>query len=416
MTGLDWGIVLTVAAIILGGAIASKTLMRSVADFLAAGRTAGRYVLCVSSGIAGLGAITVVGHFEMNYVAGFPMSWWGLSNALFFLVLTAIGWVIYRFRQTRALTLSQFFEMRYSRRFRIFAGILAFVSGIVNFGIFPSVGSRFFIYFCGLPQSFTLFGLEISTFPVTMIVLLTTALYFVFSGGQIAVMITDFLQGIIVNVIFVILIIYFFVKFDWSMIGEALAGAPENASLINPFKTSHVKDFNFWYFLIGLFGGAYSALSWQGAQAYNTSAKSAHEAKMGGMLGSWRGIPQNIALLLIPVVAYMVMHHPAFAAKAGAVNATLATVDTSAIRSQLTVPMVLIQILPKGLVGAFVALMLAAFISTHDTYMHSWGSIFIQDVIMPFRKKTVSSRPAHSGFTLFNRGRRCVYFLFQFAF
>ena len=31
--------------------------------------------------------------------------------------------------------------------------------------------------------------------------------------------------------------------------------------------------------------------------------------------------------------------------------------------------------------------MLAAFISTHDTYLHSWGSILVQDVIMPFRKK-----------------------------
>jgi len=387
MTWLDWGIVLAVMVIILGGAIASKTLMRSVADFLAAGRTAGRYVLSISSGIAGLGAITIVGNMEMNYIAGFSMSWWGLSMALFFLALTAAGWVIYRFRQTRALTLSQFFEMRYSRHFRIFAGILAFVSGLVNFGIFPSVGARFFIYFCGLPQSFTLLGLEIDTFPVTMLVLLATALYFVFSGGQIAVIITDFLQGVIVNAIFVILIIYFFVKFDWTLIGEALANAPENASLINPFKTSHVKDFNFWYFLIGLFGGAYSALSWQGAQAYNTSAKSAHEAKMGGMLGSWRGIPQNIMLLFIPIVAYMVMHHPAFAAKAEAVNATLATLETNAIRSQLTVPMVLTLILPKGLIGAFVAVMLAAFISTHDTYLHSWGSIFIQDVIMPFRKK-----------------------------
>ena len=50
-------------------------------------------------------------------------------------------------------------------------------------------------------------------------------------------------------------------------------------------------------------------------------------------------------------------------------------------------PFVLSEILPVGLIGAFAALMLAAFISTHDTYLHSWGSIFIQDVIMPFRKK-----------------------------
>jgi len=34
------------------------------------------------------------------------------------------------------------------------------------------------------------------------------------------------------------------------------------------------------------------------------------------------------------------------------------------------------------------AVMLMATIGTHNSYMHSWGSIFIQDVIMPFRKKS----------------------------
>jgi SSS family solute:Na+ symporter len=32
------------------------------------------------------------------------------------------------------------------------------------------------------------------------------------------------------------------------------------------------------------------------------------------------------------------------------------------------------------------AVMLAALIATHSTYLHSWGSIFIQDVVLPFRK------------------------------
>ena len=36
--------------------------------------------------------------------------------------------------------------------------------------------------------------------------------------------------------------------------------------------------------------------------------------------------------------------------------------------------------------------MLCAFISTHDTYLHSWGSIFVQDVIVPFRKKPFSPK------------------------
>ena len=34
------------------------------------------------------------------------------------------GWVIYRFRETCALTLAQFFEIRYSKKFRIFTGMM----------------------------------------------------------------------------------------------------------------------------------------------------------------------------------------------------------------------------------------------------------------------------------------------------
>jgi SSS family solute:Na+ symporter len=291
VTWIDWALVAVVLGGLMAGAAWSRSYVRGVADFLAANRTAGRYLLTVAQGIAMLGAITIVGNVEMNYLAGFSMTWWGLSTAVVVLAITVSGWVIYRFRQTRALTLAQFFEERYSRRFRVFAGLIAFVSGIVNFGIFPSVGARFFICFCGLPLSISVLGLSLPTFPLVMIVLLGLALYFVFSGGQVAVMVTDFAQGIFVNIVFVILVIYLLGVFDWHQITEALASAPANASLINPFKTSHVADFNFWYFLVGIIGVIYGTMSWQGTQAYNTSAQSAHEAKMGSVLSNWRVVP-----------------------------------------------------------------------------------------------------------------------------
>lgn len=390
LTGIDWGIVVIIVGIMISGVVLSRTYMRGVADFLAAGRTAGRYLISLSQGMAALGAITIVGTLEMNYVAGFSMTWWGLTMGIVVLILTVSGWVIYRFRQTRALTLAEFFERRYSRGFRVFAGIVAFTSGLINFGIFPAVGARFFIYFCGLPEVVSLFGLSISTFALTMIVLLAMALFFVFSGGQIAVIVTDFVQGIFVNLVFVVLLFYLLRTFDWSQIFTGLAMAPEDASLINPFKTSHVEDFNLGYFLIGVVGVIYGAMSWQGTQGYNTSARSAHEAKMGAVLGNWRGLPQNLLLLFVPIVTYTVMHHPDFQAQARAVTDTLAGVSSEAIRSQLRAPLVLVQILPVGLMGAFTAVMLAAFVSTHDTYLHSWGSIFIQDVVMPLRRKPLT--------------------------
>jgi SSS family solute:Na+ symporter len=81
------------------------------------------------------------------------------------------------------------------------------------------------------------------------------------------------------------------------------------------------------------------------------------------------------------------MHHSAYSGVADHVNGILETMPTKALKSQLTVPLVLTQLLPPGLMGAFAAVILAAFISNHGTYLHSWGSIFIQDVIMPWRKQ-----------------------------
>ncbi len=387
MAPVDWSIVIAVLGVMIVGVFLSRQHMRSVADFLAAGRTAGRYAISIATGIAGLGAITIVGLLEMNYVAGFSMTWWGFTMSVVILILTVSGWVIYRFRQTRALTLAQFFEARYSKNFRVFAGLIAFLSGLINFGIFPAVGARFFIYFCGLPAALPIFGLMVPTYPIVMAILLILALFFVFSGGQVAVIITDFAQGLFVNIVFIVIVLYLYTQIDWSQIIEALAAAPQQASLINPFKTSHIEDFNLLYFIIGIVGVVYGAMSWQGTQAYNSSAKNAHEAKMAGVLGNWKGFPQNLFILFVPIIIYTVMHHPDFSAIATNVQGVLSGLGSEALQNQLRGPVVLTMLLPVGLMGAFAAVMLAAFISTHDTYLHSWGSIFIQDVVMPFRKK-----------------------------
>jgi solute:Na+ symporter, SSS family len=230
-------------------------------------------------------------------------------------------------------------------------------------------------------------GLHIATFPVVMLVFLSIALFFVFAGGQVAVLITEFIQGIFANTMFLVIVIYFLVIIGWDQIFAALSTAPPDASLINPFHTGQTQDFNFWYFMIGMAGVIYGKMSWQGTQGYNSSAKSAHEAKMGEVLGNYRDIPKWLMLYFIPVVAYTIMHHPQWAANAAQVNSVLAGVDSNAIKTQLTVPLVLRSIFPVGMMGALTAVMLMATIGTHDAYLHSWGSIFIQDVVMPFRNK-----------------------------
>lgn len=388
MHNVDWAIVIIFMVLISGVAVYAKRFNRGVADFLAANRCAGRYLLSISQGIAGIGAISFVAEFQRYYAAGFSGIWWILVLYPLNLMLSLTGWVIYRYRETRVLTMAQLFEVRYSRNFRIFAGILAWISGIINMGIYPAVTARLFIYFCGLPATFSFLGFDgISTFVAIMIFALSFALALTFLGGMIAVLVTDFFQGMFCNVVFLIILGFLLMFFKWGPIIEAVQMAPEGASMLNPFNTSEAVGFNFVYFLMFIFGRIYGYRAWQGTQGYNAAAINAHEAKMAGIISQWRAQVQMLLLVMIPIGAYTLMHHVNFAPQAAAVQQTVDAIGDLTIQNQMLVPLALAKMLPAGLMGLVVAVFFAAQVSTDDTYLHSWGSIFVQDVILPFRKK-----------------------------
>ncbi|MBO5924423.1 MAG: sodium:solute symporter, partial [Lentisphaeria bacterium] len=120
-------------------------------------------------------------------------------------------------------------------------------------------------------------------------------------------------------------------------------------------------------------------------------AKSAHEAKMSRFLGTWRSLVQTALLIFIPICAVVFFNNPQFADAAKDLQAALSAMAEQDA-SQARVPLFLTKVLPVGFVGLFAAVMFAAMLSTDDTYMHSWGSIFVQDVILPFRKKPFTEK------------------------
>ena len=388
MHWIDWTILGCFIALLTGVAIYAKGLNKGVADFLAANRCAGRYLLSISQGIAVTGAISFVAIWENYYSAGFCALWWLLMLYPVRLLFSLTGWIAYRYRETRVLTMAQFFEIRYSRRFRVFTGILAWVSGLINMGIFPAVTARLFIHFCGLPETYSLFGIAgISTYVTIMLVEISIALVFIFLGGMIAIMVTDFLQGIFCNIVFLILLAFLLLHFEWGTIMEALQMAPENASMLNPFKTSKADGFNMAYFIMYVFFNIYMFRVWQGAQGYNAAAKTPHEARMAGIISQWREQLQTLLLLMIPIGVYTLMHHANFSEQAAAVQQTVDAIGDVTIQKQMLVPIAITKILPVGLMGLLVSVFFASQVSTDDTYLHSWGSIFVQDVILPFKKK-----------------------------
>lgn len=392
MHWVDYAIVLVPFVVVVAVSWGTRRHVKSVADFMSASRCAGRYLVCTSAGEAGFGAISAVAIFEYITKAGFAIGWWNTLSAPVGLLITLTGFVIYRYRETRAMTLAQFFEIRYSRGFRVFAGIMAWVSGVLNYGIFPAVGARFFVNYCGLPQKVALFGQAVPTFGVLMFVFIGFALFLTLTGGQLTIMVSDALEGLLSGVLYVVVAIALLWMFSWSQVSEAMSSVPKGQSMLNPFDTAAATDFNIWYVLIGICSMLYNQMAWQGGHAFRSSAANPHEAKMGNILGGWRGFSRSVMITLLGICAFTYMTHPDFAAGAAAVNAQLGAIDSAQIQGQMRAPVALAHLLPIGIKGAFAAIMFFAMIACDGSYMHSWGSIFIQDVVLPFRKKPFSPK------------------------
>ena len=354
MQPLDWGIIIAFMLVLAGAAWSTHKHTRSVSGFLAAERCGGRYLICVANEISKVGVISLVWFFEISYEVGFSSLWWRLMEEPALIVIALSGWVAYRFRQTRAMTLAEFFEKRYSRNFRVFAGILAYIAGIINFGIFPSVGARFFIAMCDLPTHYMLGGVECSMYVTLMVLLLGVSLMFTLLGGQIAVMVTDFIQGTLCNVTFVILCLFLLLTFGWDRITDALLMAPPEQSPIHPFHIKEEQAFDFWYFAISVMILFYGMLSWQGTAGYNCCAKNAHEAKMAVILSGWRPRVLMLIVVVLPICVRTLMVHPDFAEQAAVVQSSLDSIQQddparlSALQNQLRTPTAMRVIFPTG--------------------------------------------------------------------
>lgn len=387
----DFIIIFAVVLLVTWGVWKAHKQMRSVADFLSANRCAGRYLLTVAQGMASFGAVSMVALWEKFYQGGFGSLFWGMMSMPLGLVLALTGFVIYRYRQTRALTLAQFFEMRYSRRFRIFAGGLCFISGVLNYGIFPAVTGRFLIYFLDLPIWTTdVLGIELNwTLAIVMAVVLSAGLMITLNGGQIAVMISDFIQGQLTSICFLLILIVLLWVMPWGDMMAVLKNAPVGESMLNPFDQSKHPEFNPTFFFMGLFLMIINHKLWQGNQGYSVSARSAHEAKMAGVLGEFRAMISFIIIPFAAIACYALLNGNLMPDVATATQSQLDALiqnGTPELIKQLRTTIALKNLLPAGVFGLLTIVAIMAAVSTDSTYLHSWGSIFVQDVLNPVRQ------------------------------
>lgn len=212
---IDWIIICVPLLIVAWISFYTQRYVTGVSDFLAAGRVAGRYVVAVSSGEAAMGLTSVVAIFELYFKSGFAIGFWNTLAAPISLVIALTGFCIYSYRETRAMTMGQFFEIRYSKKFRLFAGALQSLSGIINYGLFPAVGARFLVYFLDLPQTVPFLGHQWPTFALLMAFFLIVAVVITTLGGQLTIMTSDCVMGILSYPMYLAVVVSIFVGFSW---------------------------------------------------------------------------------------------------------------------------------------------------------------------------------------------------------
>ena len=387
MQPLDWIFTGLPLLIVIVTGLMARRYMRSVADFLSGGRVAGRYLLAVAGGELQAGAAVFVAYFEQLSQGGFAFGFWGALGGPIYLVIAICGFVAYRRRETRAMTLAQFFEIRYNKAFRLCTGVLGFLAGILNFGIIPSVGARFLVYFWQLPPTVPFLSIDVPTYIPLMFLFLSVTLFVTLSGGVITLLVVNCIEGIMSQIFYLIIIAALLTMFNWSQVYDVLGHQPVGHSKLNPFDSSSVKDFNIWFVLMTLFLTIYGTGAWQNAGAYAGAALNPHESVMGSVLGRWREMGKTAVITVMGICAIVFMNHPAFAQQTVPVKEVIDRIADAHSRDQMGVPIALSYLLPVGIKGLFCAILLMGIFGGDATHLHSWGSIFVQDILVPLRKK-----------------------------
>jgi SSS family solute:Na+ symporter len=307
MTWLSWMIVVLPMIGMVWAAFYSKRFVKDVADYLACGRVAGRYVISVGDMAAGLSVITLVATAEANYQAGMAIGFWGAINTPLSIFLALTGYCVYRFRQTRCLSIGQFLELRYSRSFRIVAATVRTIAEMITNAIGPAVAVRFFIYFIGIPHRIPFFGFDIPTYGIIVALLLCIALALIWPAGRISLLITDSLQGMMSYPIFVIFVVFILSHISWfSDVAPVMLDRAPGESFLNPMDIHNLRDFNMFALIVTMLGGVLNRASWIGNDTSGT-ARTPHEQKMASILGTWRnGFAYTMmSLIAIFVITYM---------------------------------------------------------------------------------------------------------------
>ena len=325
MSWIDWAIMIVPMIFVIFMGFYSRKYIRGVTDYLAAGRVAGRYVISVGDVAQGLAVITLIGYTEAHYKTGFAMAFWNNILAPLSIVLGLTGYFSYRFRETKVLSIGQFLEMRYNRPLRIYAAALRSIAELLANCMCPALAARFMIYYLGLPYSFDFLGMKIPTFLILTLIMITLCILICCLGGALSLLVTDTIQGFFCYPLLIIFTIFIIVKFSWNgVIVPVMSDRVTGQSFLNPYDVRGLRDFNMFALVVSVYVTIINRGNWAGVGS-NVAARSPHEQKMAGIMGTWRGMFHSVIYILLVIMVIATLNHQSMAEKAREVRNDLSS-------------------------------------------------------------------------------------------
>lgn len=359
---LDGGIVGVYILISLLVGLSLRKYVGNVEDYLVAGREVNLYAGMASLAATEFGIVTCMAAAQLGYRYGFSGAMVGLLLCTSMFLVGKTGFCIKPLRDANAMTLPEFFEKKYSPRVRWAAGVIIVVGGLLNTGVFLRTGGEFLVSVVGLNPDY----LEI-----TMTILLVVVALYTVLGGMISVLVTDFLQFILMSAGMIIVTIYIVYNIGWGTIINAVTDT-YGAAGFNPFINEKLG----WQYVAYTFlTVSATVLTWQTMIARVLSCKDSTVAKKMYSKTSFFYIVRS----LIPVTW-------------GLAALTIWKPEALGGAPITAMPKFLAAVLPTGLIGIVVAAMLAADMSTDSSYLLGWASVIYNDIIAVLHKGTWSER------------------------
>lgn len=383
--------------------------VRKVDDFLVAGREMNLYLGIASLAATEFGIITCMYTAQAGYTQGFSGAFPGLCQALSMWLVGITGFCIRPLRESGVMTLPELFEKRFGRGVRWLAGVVIVMGGLLNMGVFLKIGGEFLCLVTGM-------DLKWLTLMMTSMLLLVVV-YTVF-GGMMSVLITDFLQFIVMSAGMLVVTMLILYQVGWGRLVETVQthhGAGGFSPLANPSMG--------WPFIAMQFVGNLAAtLTWQAVVARLLAAKDAHTGMKVYSRTSWFFvcrwlIPALWGIAALAMIGWQPLVELTPDQRAGLLPPVLEKIEQSPVGQPLAnlsateietlppgvaprleeaglhaMPRFLSTFLPIGLMGLLLAAMLAADMSTDSSYMLSWGSVIYNDILAPLRKREWSAR------------------------